>query len=177
MFIDVVFIIILLFAFFKGLRNGLIVGLFSFLAIFIGLAAALKLSTFVAAYLGTQTTLSERWLPFLAFTIVFIGVVLLVRLGAKAIEGMVRIVMLGWLNRIGGIFFYSMLYSFIFSILLFYLSRLSFLKPEATEASVVYPFLQPLGPKMIAALGYIIPIFKNMFHDLEGFFSGTSKKP
>lgn len=76
MLIDVVFLIMLVFAVFKGLRNGLIVGLFSFLAIFVGLAAALKLSTLVAAYLGTQTSVSERWLPFLAFAIVFIGAVL-----------------------------------------------------------------------------------------------------
>lgn len=171
MLIDVVFLIVLVFAVFKGLRNGLIVGLFSFLAVFVGLAAALKLSTFVAAYLGTQTSVSERWLPFLAFAIVFIGVVLLVRLGAKAIEGMLTMVMLGWLNRIGGIFFYAILYAFIFSILLFYISQLNILKPDVKEASVVYPYLQPLGPKMIAALGYITPIFKNMFQQLESFFA------
>ena len=89
MFIDVVCLLLLLWAIFKGLRNGFIVGVFSFLAFIIGLAAALKLSTVAAEYIGANTNIGERWIPFIAFAAVFLIVVLLVRLGAKAIEGVV----------------------------------------------------------------------------------------
>src|SRR3954467_3587340 len=106
MIIDIITLVLLVLAIFKGIRNGLVLAIFSFLAFIIGLAAAMKLSAVVAGYLGTNTSISQRWLPVLAFAIVFFIVVFLVRLGAKAIEGALKLVMLGWLNKLGGIIFY-----------------------------------------------------------------------
>ena len=176
MFIDVVCLILILWAAFKGLRNGFIVGVFSFLAFIIGLAAALKLSTLAAEYIGANTTIGARWIPFIAFAAVFLIVVLLVRLGAKAIEGVLRIAMLGWLNKLGGVLLYLLLYLFIFSIILFYAEQLHLIKEETMNNSVAYPYIKPLGPKFIDALGYIIPFFKNMFTELEVFFEGMTQK-
>ena len=176
MFIDILVIILLIFAIYKGLRNGLVVAIFSFLAFVIGLAAALKLSTVVAEYLGNSTSISQRWLPVLAFAIVFLIVVFLVRLGAKAIEGMLRLVMLGWLNKIGGLIFYVLLYLFIFSVILFYAEQLHILKPETLDASATYSYIQPIGPKVISGLGVVLPFFKDMFTELELFFGGLSGK-
>ena len=176
MFIDVVCLLLLLWATFKGLRNGFIVGIFSFLSFLIGLAAALKLSTIAAEYLGANTNIGERWLPFIAFAAVFIIVVLLVRLGAKAIEGALRVAMLGWANRLGGVLLYILLYLFVFSILLFCAEQLNILKEETVSNSVIYPYIKPLGPKFIEALSYILPFFKNMFAELEVFFEGVAQK-
>lgn len=176
MFIDIIAFILLVWAAFKGLRNGLIVGLFSFFAFIIGLAAALKLSTVAAEYIGTNTNIGKRWLPFIAFAGVFLIVVFLVRLGAKAIEGVIRMAMLGWLNKLGGILLYILLHFFIFSILLFYVDQLHLIKKETLEASVLFPYIQPLAPNIIDALGYLLPFFKNMFVELEGFFDGISRK-
>ena len=176
MFIDIIALILLVWAAFKGLRNGLIVGLFSFFAFIIGLAAALKLSAVAAEYIGTNTNIGKRWLPFIAFAGVFLIVVLLVRLGAKAIEGVLRMAMLGWLNKLGGILLYILLHFFIFSILLFYVDQLHLIKKETLEASVLFPYIQPLAPNIIDALGYLLPFFKNMFVELEGFFDGISRK-
>jgi membrane protein required for colicin V production len=176
MLIDIVCAVLLLWALFKGWRNGLVVGVFSFLALVIGLAAALKLSAWAADYLGEHTNIGERWLPFLAFTLVFIVVVLLIRLGAKLIETAMQVAMLGWFNRLGGILFYSLIHLFVFSIILFYADQLHIIKEESQQASVTYPFLKPIGPKVINALGYIIPAFKNMFTELEQFFSTVATK-
>ena len=177
MFIDVVCLLLLIMALFKGLRNGLIIGIFSFLAFIIGLAAALKLSTVAAEYIGTNTTIGQKWIPFLAFFAVFLIVVLLVRLGAKALEGVIQMAMLGWLNKIGGVLLYAFVYFFIFSILVFYASQLNLFKQETWEASVAYPFIKPLAPKVIDSLGYILPFFKNMFTELQFFFGHLSKEP
>ena len=125
MLIDIIAFVLLLLAVFKGLRKGFIVALFSFLAFFIGLAAALKLSAAMAVYIGGNVSVSQRWLPFLAFLVVFLIVVLLVRLGAKLLQGLVQTMMLGWLNRLGGVLLYALIYFFIYSILLFYATRLN----------------------------------------------------
>jgi hypothetical protein len=83
------------------------------------LAAALKLSAVVAGYIGKTVKVSDQWLPVISFIVVFIIVIILVHLGAKAIEKSVQAVMLGWVNRIGGIIFYLLLYFTIFSVLPF----------------------------------------------------------
>jgi membrane protein required for colicin V production len=170
MLIDIIAAALLVMALFKGLKNGLVMAVFSFLAFMIGLAAALKLSNVAAAYIGSQVSVSGRWLPFLAFLAVFIIVVILVRLGAKLIEGLMKVVMLGWLNRIGGFIFYALLYLFIYSILLFYGTRMHLIKPETAASSLTYSFLAPLAPSIIDGLGAIIPLFKNLFAGLESFF-------
>lgn len=176
MLIDFLVLILLVLAVIKGLRKGIIVAVFSFLAFIIGLAAALKLSSAMAAYIGDNVAVSQRWLPFLAFALVFIIVVMLIRLGAKLVQGAVRMVMLGWVNRIGGAVFYVLIYFFIFSVLLFYATQLNLIKQSTTDASVTFPFIQPFGPKVMDILGAIIPFFSDMFSRLLQFFDNVSDK-
>jgi len=176
MLIDVVFLILLLMAAFKGLRNGLIVAVFTFIGFILGIAIAVKLSAVAAEYISQAVNVSQRWLPLIAFIVVFVGVVILVRLGARALQGVVEVAMLGWLNRLGGVLFYAMLYIFIFSIVLFYLTQTNFIKPETAQASVTYSFIEPLGPKVINGLSAVVPLFKNMFVELERYFSSVFEK-
>ena len=176
MLIDIVFLVLMLLAAFKGLRKGLIVALFSLIGFIVGLALAVKLSAVAAAYIGHTVNISERWLPLVAFLAVFLAVIFFVRLGARAIQGALEFAMLGWLNRLGGVLFYVLLYLFIYSIVLFYLTQIHVLKPEAVQASVTYPYIEPLGPKVLDGLGVIAPFFKNMFAELKAFFSGVLLK-
>lgn len=176
MLIDTVALVLLIISVFKGFTKGFIVALFSFLAFIIGLAAALKLSTLAASYIGNTVSISQRWLPVIAFLVVFLIVALAIRLGAKMLEGVVKLAMLGWLNRLGGIILYILIYFFIFSILLFYAQQLHLLKPETIEASVSYPWIQPIAPKIMSIMGAVIPFFKDMFDQLLQFFQNVSGK-
>jgi membrane protein required for colicin V production len=175
MFIDTIFVVLIAIACFKGYSKGLIVALFSVLGFIIGLAAALKLSTTVAAKLSEHTDLG-KWLPVLSFLLVFIGVVFLVNMVGKLIQKTFETVMLGWANRIGGVVLYALLYSIIFSVFVFYAVQLHFIKIESLHASVTYPYLKPIGPKVIGGIGVVIPWFKNMFAELETFFGTFAKQ-
>jgi membrane protein required for colicin V production len=176
MLIDIIVIVLLITALIKGYRQGLIVSLFSFIAIIIGLAAAIKTSAVVAGYIGKAVKVSDEWLPVISFAVVFILVVLLVRWAAKAIEKTVEITMLGWVNRLGGMLFYIAIYITVFSVVLFYAEKIELIKPEAKNKSVTYSYVQPWGPKAINSIGTVAPFFKNMFAGLENFFGGVSEK-
>jgi membrane protein required for colicin V production len=176
MFIDLVAMVLIGLAIFKGVRKGLIVALFSFLAFFVGLAAALKLSAVAAAYISESANVTQRWLPVLAFLLVFVIVVFLIRIGAKMVEGVVRLAMLGWLNRMGGIFFYLLIYFFIFSIIVFYAVQLKLFKPAMTDASITFPYIQALAPKFMNAAGAVFPFLKDVFSNLLHFFQNVSNK-
>lgn len=176
MIIDAIFIILMILAVIKGLRNGFVVAVFSFLAIIIGLAAAMKLSTAVAGWLKESTSVSAAWLPFLSFALVMVGVVFLIRLGAKLIESAMRMIMLGWLNKLSGIVLYAALYITIYSVVLFYAEQLHWLKPETFQDSRSYAFVQPWGPKAIEIFASLIPWFKGMFEELSHFFESIPDK-
>ena len=128
MLIDLIFAALMMMAIFKGYQKGLIIAVFSIIAFILGLAAALKLSALVADYLKDSIHVSAKWLPFIAFALVFFAVVILVRLGAKLIEKAFQVVMLGWVNRIGGILLYAALYIIILSIFIFYAEKLKLLQ-------------------------------------------------
>ncbi|MBC7937488.1 MAG: CvpA family protein [Rhizobacter sp.] len=174
MLIDIIFLIMMLVAVFKGYSKGFIVALFSVIGFIVGLAAALKLSAFAAEKLSGTFNASGKWLPVLSFLLVFIAVVLLVRLGARLLQSSVELVMLGWVNRIAGILLFALLYAILFSVFLFYAVQLHVFAAETITASNVYPYIQPLGPKVIDSLGTVVPWFKDMFAQLEHFFEGIA---
>ncbi|MBK9938968.1 MAG: CvpA family protein [Chitinophagaceae bacterium] len=176
MLIDIIFAVILVLAILKGYQRGLVIGLFSLVAVIIGLAAAMKLSTVVAGYIGKAVKVSEEWLPIISFAVVFLIVLLLIRLGARAIEKAIEVVLLGWVNKIGGIILFTAIYITVFSVLLFYAEQMKLLQADTIDKSVTYSFVQPWGPKAMNGFGSIVPIFKDMFSELEQFFDGVAKE-
>jgi membrane protein required for colicin V production len=174
--IDIVFAIILVFAIYKGYNRGLIVAVFSFVAVIIGMAAALKLTTVAVLYAQQHWQIHTRWLPVLCFISLFVGVVLLVRLGASLLQKLVELAMMGWLNKLGGIILYSAIFIIAYSVLLWIANQLYWLSPKTKLQSVVYPYIEHLGPAVMNGLGKIIPIFKDMFAGLQSFFDNAAKE-
>lgn len=173
MLIDIVFAVLMLLAVFKGVTKGFIVAVFSFVAFFVGLAAALKLSATVAGYLSAGA-ITGRWLPFVSFAIVFIGVIFLVKWGAAIIKRTVSLVLLGWLDRLGGVLLFAIIYLMIYSIVLFYASQLHLVTPQLLAESATGNFIMPWGPKAISLLSAIVPWFSNMFTELGNFFEDAA---
>lgn len=175
MLIDILFIICMVLALFKGYRNGLIVAVFSLVSIIVGLAAAMKLSVYVAKQLGEHTSVSQSWLPFLSFALVMIVVVILIRLGANALQKMAELVLLGWLNKLAGVVLYAVLYTLVLSVVLFFAEKLHLFDQNTIATSKVHGFIQPWGPKAIDGIGKLIPLFSDMFGNLTGFFESVGK--
>lgn len=175
MIIDIIVAVVLILGLFRGYQRGLIIGVFSLVSVIIGLAAALKLSTVVAGYIGKAVKVSEEWLPLISFALVFFVVVLLIRLGAKAIEKSFEMAMLGWVNQLGGIIFFIAIYLLVLSVLFFYGEQMKIINPEMIQQSKTWSFVSPWGPKVINALGSAIPVFKDMFNELQEFFGGLAR--
>ncbi|HMH22590.1 MAG TPA: CvpA family protein [Puia sp.] len=174
MLIDILFLLIMLMAVFSGLRRGLILAVFSGLGFVVGLAAAIKLSATVAAWLKDSMNVSVRWLPVLAFAGVFVLVVLLVRWGGRLLEAAIDLAMMGWINKLGGVLLYAALYSIVLSVLLFYAVQVKIIPVHTISSSVTYPFIRPWGPVVIDGFARVLPFFKGMFTQLEDFFGRLS---
>lgn len=176
MFLDTCLLGLLALAIFKGMRKGMVVAAFSFFGVIVGLAAAVKMSALIANWLSGTLDVTARWLPFLAFAIIMVAVSITVRIGVKVVETALQYSMLGWVNKLGGVLLYVLLYFSVFSIVVFYLEKLHLLNTATIQSANWYPYIQFLGPKSLQFLGDLIPLFKDMFEDLSRFFDGLSDK-
>jgi membrane protein required for colicin V production len=176
MIIDVLFIIILIFALYKGWRNGFVVAILSVVGLIIGLVAAMKLSAIAASHLKDSTNISVRWLPFISFMVVFIAVMLVIRLLASLITKTMEVVALGWANKLAGIVLYAVIYTIVFSVILFYIQKVHIISDQSVEQSHFYSVIQPFGPAAINGIGRVLPWFKDMFAQLESFFDNVAAK-
>jgi membrane protein required for colicin V production len=174
--IDIIYAILICLALYKGYKKGLVVAVFSFVGFVIGLAAALKLSVYVASKLKDNVNVSSKILPILSFAVVFLVTILLIYFGAKLIEKLFEMIALGWANKLGGILLYAIMYTMIFSVLLFYAGKINLLTQSAIQSSLTYSFIMPWGPKIIDGVGHVLPIFRDMFTNLENFFAGVPSK-
>src|SRR5450755_2573996 len=168
--IDILFYIIVCVAIIRGWRKGLILALFSVVCGLIGLAAAVKLSAVVATHMKSDLHMTSRWLPVIAFFLVFILVVLIIRWAGRLLEKLVKLVLLEWLNKLGGILLFILLYLSIYSIFLFYGTKTQVISKQAVEDSHFYSMIAPFGPAVIRFFTGFIPYGQDMFVALEGFF-------
>lgn len=174
MSIDIIFLILAAFAVIKGLSRGFIIAVFSLIGVVVGVAAAMKLSYIVANWLQPSLHTEGIWLPVVSFMIVMFGVILLVRWIANLLQAAIKIAMLGWLNKLGGVVLYLFIFFIVYSILLFYLTQMKIISAETINASKTYNLVEPFGPTAVDMVSYIIPVFKDIFHQLSDFFGSIA---
>jgi membrane protein required for colicin V production len=174
MILDLITLGILILAVFKGISKGLLVAVFSLLAFVVGIAAALKLSAVTANWLEGSVNVSARWLPLIAFLLVFIIVVIIVNKTGQLLEKTVEWAFLGWLNKSGGILFFSLLYLLFWSVILFYLGKMNIITEKQMEQSVTYPVIAPWGPQSMKWIAQAVPVLKDVFEDIQRFFERLS---
>lgn len=162
MLLDIIILIAIALAGYKGFKRGLVVSALSFIAIFIGLLAAFKISSTVVEYVENEKE-PATWYHIAIFFLILIGVILLIQLIARAVRGTLRLVQLGLLDSIGGAIFHVAVYLFVLSFFILYANMLGFLPEELRSTSITYHYLSPLAPKTLSFLGKIFPIFNDLF--------------
>ena len=171
MIIDVLCLLACILAVIKGYTKGLVLAVFSLAGIVVGLLLAMRLSVYVSAQLNAHTKISSGWIPFIAFAIVLIATLLLIRIGAGLIQKSMEWAMLGWVNKLGGIIFFGAFYLLLLSAGLFFLKELHVIEKQSVQSSKTYAFIQPIAPKMMDLFGKVFPVFQGMFDQLGVYFS------
>lgn len=170
MFIDILVLVAIISGVWKGYQKGFLMALFNTLSLLVGLAAAVKLSSVVGPWLASSFQIESKYLPFISFALVLVAVVILIRFLASMIQKTLEAIKIGFINRIGGVALYLLLHLALISVLLFYLQKMGLLSDDIITQSTTAPYILPWGPAVLDAIGAILPIFKNMFNELNGFF-------
>lgn len=101
-FIDILIILLLLFAIWRGFKKGFIVELFTLLAVFAGLYAAVHFSDYISVKLKEDAGWDWEYVPVVAYAICFLAVGAMVYFGGRMLEKVIKVVQLGLVNRLAG---------------------------------------------------------------------------
>jgi membrane protein required for colicin V production len=101
-FLDIIFLVPLLFSLYMGFRKGLIHLFASLLALVLGILGAIKLRPVFASFLDNLFTIPSEYLNIIAFSVAFVAIVLLVHLVAFLVEKLIKAVALNFVNRLLG---------------------------------------------------------------------------
>ena len=163
--LDVVFLILLLISAVSGFIKGFILSIASFIGFFLGIAVSFRLADDVQQWLMTLTGAEGRYLYFIAFLICFTVVVALVHVLGKIIEKAVKLVALGFLNRLGGAALGILKTMLIFTALIYALSYIDpdkrLISIEQQESSLFYRPLENMLP-------FILPFVQYHIMEMDG---------
>ncbi len=156
---DIIIGIILLFALIKGGINGFIKELASFLALAVGLLAAIFISNPLSQWLDSQWAF--KYWGIISFLLIFLGIVIGVHLIAKSLDKMVEGNVFSGINRVAGALFSGFKYVFMISVLVsimsFFDKESVLIDPADHEKSYLYPYVTPLAPAVFSYLNFDLP--------------------
>lgn len=144
--LDILLLIPLIYAAWKGFKHGLIIEVFTLLAFLVGIYVGIHFSDGTGLFLKNQFGMDSIFLPTIAFTLTFLLVGAAVYFLGKTIEKLVKIAQLSPFNRIAGMGFSLLKYVFILSSLLALLEsydeKLGLLPSKLKEESLLYRPMQ-----------------------------------
>ncbi len=157
-FLDFLFLIPIGWLAYKGFTKGLIMELFSLMALLVGLYACIHFTDWTTGWL--KSTFTESWASMAIFVYIvtfcaaFAGVYFL----GKLVEKLVQVGGMGLFNKLGGGFFGAVKAALIISALLVAVNSLNakkdFLGKEKQTGSLLYEPLSKFGT-------YIMPAFNH----------------
>jgi len=166
-FIDILIIIPLIYGGYKGFKHGLIIEVFTMLALFVGLYAGINFSDFVAAFLKKSFSWDSEYLPIISFTVIFLAVGAMVYFAGKTIEQMVKVVHLTPINKFFGVFFGVLKMLYIVSVILVitesYDEKSDFFPEEKKESSFMYNPVKAISTYSIPGMDNSTIFLKNAF--------------
>ena len=155
--IDIILGIILLFAFYTGMKKGLFVTLASLIGLIAGVYGAIYFSHYAGAYLSNTFNWSEQVTNLAAFAITFLAIVFVISLAGKLLTKVADFVALGLINKLAGGVFNTLKFAFIVSVIFMFISASTsvsglLISEEKKESSKLYEPIASIAPILLPNL-------------------------
>lgn len=158
--LDIILLICFIPALIQGLKKGFISQVISIVSLIAGVWMSFEFSTAVSAWLAQYVEASEKLLKIASFAIILIGVFIILGIVGKSLEGILKFVMLGWLNRLLGVVFAFIKTGLVIGIVIILFNSLNnslnLVSEETLAQSVLYP---PLKDMAYTIFPYLKEIF------------------
>tara|TARA_R110002110_G_scaffold114048_3_gene282722 strand:+ start:2078 stop:2623 length:546 start_codon:yes stop_codon:yes gene_type:complete len=155
--IDIILGVILLFAFYTGLKKGLFVTLASLIGLIAGVYSAIYFSHYAGAYLSNVFNWSEQVTNIAAFAVTFLAIVFVISLVGKLLTKVADFAALGFINKLAGGVFNALKFAFIISVIFMFISSSTsisglLISKEKRASSKLYEPIASIAPILLPNL-------------------------
>ncbi len=171
MIFDILFVVFIGIGFYQGFKNGIVYSVFSLLGWFLGIIAALKFSYLVINLLHGYIHLGPKALAVVAFILVFVLVMLLMRFVAWGLEKLLKSFALNLPNQLIGGLIHSLIGLYVLCVFIWFLNKLDVFPKHQKETSHIYPYIANLAPQVVEETGKAIPAIRNTFEKFDTLFN------
>lgn len=162
--VDIVLSLLILIGSISGYRAGFVMSLFSLAAIILGVIGGFKLMGTAIVLLSAEFDMNETILPYVAFAVVFIAILIGVNLLGRIIKASIDKTLLGHVDQAAGAALGLLKAVFLLSVSLWILDALHLDLPEKwTSESWLLPRVESFAPQISLWLADFIPFFKDVF--------------
>lgn len=151
-YIDIIIIILLIFAAISGFSKGLIAELVSLAALILGIWGAIRFSGITSEFLIDNFNVGTEHLKIISFIVTFVVIVILVHIVGNVIHKMVETVMLGPVNKLAGMVFGVLKSALILSVILVIFDKIDsdveIISPETKAKSKLYGPIHHFAPSV-----------------------------
>ena len=116
--LDSVVMILVFYGIYKGFTKGIVYMVLSTAGFILGIILSVKFAFLLVPYLAHYFNLHEVQLKWLAYMLIFLGVILVMLLLSKLLYKLLKISGLGWLNRLSGALVSGLKYLFFAGLIL-----------------------------------------------------------
>jgi membrane protein required for colicin V production len=162
--VDIALISLILIGAVSGYRQGFLMELFSFAAIVLGIFGGFKLMGEAMILLTNEFDINKTILPYVAFAVVFVIILIGVRLLGQLIKFSIDRTFLGTVDQAAGAGLGLIKAAFLLSVFVWILNALDFNLPgKWTENSWLLPRIESFAPQAALWIGQYVPFFKDVF--------------
>ena len=160
--LDIIILICLVPAIIQGIRKGFISQVISIISLIAGVWASAKFADLVGSWLSEYITASEQVLKITSFALILIVVFIVLALLGKILEGIIKLVMLGWVNKLLGVIFAMAKCILILGLIVLAFNSmnasLNLVKPEVLDDSVLYPIIKSIADNVFPYLKSLLTL-------------------
>ncbi|MCC7301762.1 MAG: CvpA family protein [Bacteroidia bacterium] len=155
-YLDILFVVPLLWGLYKGITRGLIVEAATLAAFFLAVWVAIHFCDWLTGLLSAKFGAVTEYLPLIAFAVLFLGVLVLVFFVAKMAERTAKSGGLSVINKLFGAVFGMLKFALIISLFIFIFEAVERSYPminlETKQGSLLYEPISKVAPAVIPGL-------------------------
>ena len=146
MYLDIVFVLIIVLSFYYGFSRGIVKVITSISSLIFGFFIAHAFMPFGEALISQWFHIRDAWLPICAFLLLFILTVIVIRLFGKLLESFLKLSLLNVFNRIVGGIAFVFLGSLVLSIVISLGLYLNLFTEELKKESYLFDYFELVWP-------------------------------
>jgi len=160
--LDIIILVCLVPAVVVGLWKGFISQAISLISIIVGVWASARFANIVGEWLVKYLTVSESVIKVISFILILVVVIVVLYLVGRMLEGVIKLVTLGWLNKLLGVIFSLAKCVIILGVVVIAFNALNnafdLVKPSVISDSILYPIINDIADSVFPYLKRLLSV-------------------